>query len=102
MHNGIIFCASGVDQNSGYRVQLPNEIKKYFLNVDEQGNLKIPHITTSLSEEGEAVNTMNLSFKTLENPIFVHGRFGAFVKEEDVEYVSFDVTDELIQKMFED
>ena len=85
-------------ENSGFSVQLPEEIKKYFLNVDEQGNLKIPHITTSLSEEGEAVNTMNLKFEDLEKPILIRGSFGAFVKEDEIEYVSFDITNEAIQE----
>ena len=54
------------DKNSGYRVQLPDEIKKYFLNTDKEGNLKTPHITTSLSNDGKAVHTANLNFENLE------------------------------------
>ena len=85
-------------ENSGYSVQLPDEVKKYFLNIDEQGNLKVPHITTSLSDDGKAVNTANLNFEDLENPIFVRGRFGAFVKEEDIEYISFERAKNPIQE----
>ena len=85
-------------ENSGYSVQLPDDIKKYFLNADEQGNLKVPHITTSLSDEGNAVNTANLNFEDLEKPIFVRGRFGAFVKEGDLEYISFERAKNPIQE----
>ena len=89
----IVLTGYGNDgKNSGYRVQLQDEINKYFLNTDKNGNLKVPHITTSLADDGKAVNTANLNFQDLEKPIFVRGRVGAFVKDENLEYISFEKT----------
>lgn len=85
--------------NSGFRVDFPDNIKKYFLNTDKEGNLKVPHITTSLSKKGKAVNTMNLQFDNLENIIFVRGKFGFFVKERGKGYISFESTKNSNQEM---
>ena len=86
-------------ENSGFKVQFPENIKKYFLNTDKEGNLKVPHITTSLSKNGKAVNTMNLKFDDFENPIFIRGKFGCFVKEGGKGYISFDNEKSSIQEM---
>lgn len=85
--------------NSGFRVEFPDNIKKYFLNTDKDGNLKIPHITTSLSKKGKAVDTMNLNFHDLENAVLVRGRFGLFMRESGKGYISFERTNNSIKEM---
>ena len=64
--------------NSGFQVQLSDELMPYYINYDEQNpdTLKVPHITASLSEGAKASNTKNLKFKPLEKPIKIVGKFG--------------------------
>lgn len=79
-------------QNSGFEVFLPEELKEYYINFDEQNPdlLKVPHITVSLAEGAKASNTKNLDFKPLEKPIKLVGKFGYWIKDEDNEYLSFE------------
>lgn len=79
-------------QNSGFKIQLPDELIPYYINYDEQNPnmLKPPHITVSLSEGAKASNTKNLKFKPLEKPIKITGKFGYWIKEENNEYLSFE------------
>lgn len=78
-------------KNSGFSLLLPDELKQYYINFDENdpSMLKIPHITVSLSEGAKASNTKNLKFKKLKKPVKVTGRFGFWIKEEDKEYLSY-------------
>ena len=77
--------------NSGFAVQLPNDITKYYINYDEKDNkLKIPHITASLAKGAKAVNTKNLTFVPLKKPIKIKGRFGYWIIEGNRQYVSYD------------
>lgn len=82
-------------QNSGFEILLPEELKKYYINFDEQNPeiLKKPHITASLAEDAEASNTKNLDFKPLEVPIKLVGRFGYWIKDEKDEHISFEPYD---------
>ena len=79
-------------KNSGFEIALPNNLKKYYINFDEQNRdiLKKPHITTSLKEGAKATDTKNLDFKPLKNPIKLIGRFGFWIKNENSEYVSYE------------
>lgn len=79
-------------QNSGFELLLPDELKDYYINFDEQNPsvLKVPHITASLSEGAKASNTKNLSFKPLEKPVKLIGRFGYWIKGEIEEYLSYE------------
>ena len=78
-------------QNSGFQISLPKELENYYINYDEELNtLKIPHVTASLSEGAKAVNTKNLEFIPLEKPIKIVGKFGLRIKENNVEYLSYD------------
>jgi len=77
-------------KNSGFEIDFPQTLKKYFNNFDKQGNLKVPHITTSMAIDGKAVNTANLKFDKLNVPILLTGKFGYFIREKDKEYISFD------------
>lgn len=65
-------------------MSFPNELKKYYINYDEQNLtiLKTPHITTSLAIDAIPTNTKKLSFKPLEKPIKLIGRFGFWIKEK--------------------
>lgn len=78
--------------NSGFQVLLPEELRKYYINFDEQNPniLKTPHITTSLAEGAKAANTKNLNFIPLKTPIKITGKFGYWIKEENQEYISFE------------
>lgn len=79
-------------KNSGFQIKLPDELINYYINYDEDNNtkLKIPHITTSLSEGAKASDTKNLNFIPLEDPITIIGKFGYWIKDENKEYVSFE------------
>ena len=79
-------------QNSGFLIQLPNELIEYYINYHEDNPtmLKPPHITASLQNGANAANTKDLKFIPLNNPIKITGRFGYWIKEEDKEYVSYE------------
>ena len=78
-------------KNSGFEILLPEELKKYYINFDEDNPcvLKIPHITASLKQGAKASNTKNLKFNKLEKPVKINGRFGFWIKENDREYLSY-------------
>lgn len=77
--------------NSGFEILLPEELKKYYINFDEDNPcvLKIPHITASLKQGAKASNTKNLKFNKLEKPVKINGRFGFWIKENGREYLSY-------------
>lgn len=77
--------------NSGFEIELTEELKTYYINYDEINTttLKKPHITASLSNEAEAVNTKNLNFIKLPQKYKVKGRFGYWIEDDDKEYLSF-------------
>ncbi len=78
-------------QNSGFEILFPNELKDYYINYDEENptTLKVPHITASLAEGAKAVNTKNLKFSPLKKHIKLIGKFGYWIKEENIEYLSY-------------
>lgn len=71
-------------ENSGYLVELPEELKRYYNNLDQNNNLKPPHITMSMSRQGKAVNTANLDFEKIQ-PFKVRG----VVKQVEREILQF-------------
>lgn len=77
--------------NSGFEIELSEELKPYYINYDETNPsiLKIPHITASLSDDAEAVNTKNLKFNKLPQKYKIKGRFGYWIEEDDKEYLSY-------------
>lgn len=78
-------------KNSGFKIQLPSELKEYYINYDKNtSKLIIPHITSFLAEEAKAMNTKNLDFKPLEKPVKLVGRFGYWIKEGNREYISYE------------
>ena len=89
----VIIIGYGCDgNNSGFEIQLPDNIKEYYINYEENepGKLTTPHITASLAVGAKASNTKNLKFEKLSNPCVVKGRFGYWIKEDDNEYLSFE------------
>lgn len=83
-------------KNSGFSIVLPDVLKDYYINHDENtGELKVAHITTSLSNDGKAVDTKNLSFNLLDKPIKIIGRFGYFLDNKTVSYEPFILSKEL-------
>ena len=68
-------------------------MKAFYINYDEENLniLKVPHITASLANNAKASNTKNLKFIPLENPVKLVGRFGYWIKDEDNEYVSYEI-----------
>lgn len=80
-------------KNSGFEIKIPDQYQKYCINYDEEkpNKLKTPHITTSITEDSKAYLTKNLTFKPLDKPIKVTGKFAYWIKEEDgKEYLSFE------------
>ena len=78
--------------NSGFEIELSEPLKKYYINYDENDSslLKTPHVTSSLADEAEAVNTKNLTFNPLPEKHKVTGKLGYWIEEEDgTEYLSF-------------
>lgn len=76
--------------NSGFKIKLPDEIKPYYINYDEQNPtiLKTPHIAASIAKGAKASDTKNLKFKELSTKYKVKGIFGYWIKKEDNEYLS--------------
>ena len=64
-------------KNSGFRVELPDELKVYYKNQNA------PHITVSLGEvdgeKGKAVDTGKLNFEPIEELFKINGKLGYFI-----------------------
>ncbi len=64
-------------KNSGFQVELPEELKPYYKNQNG------PHITVSLGEvngvKGKAVDTGTLNFEPIEEPFEISSKMGYFV-----------------------
>ena len=76
-------------KNSGFTILLPEELNNYYINYDEDGNLRVPHITSSLAEGAEAKDTKNLNFEIISFQHKIKCRFGFWIKENDKEFLSF-------------
>lgn len=78
-------------KNSGFEIELPTELEKYYINYDEVTNkLKTPHITTSISEGAKAKNTKDLNFIPLPKTEIITGKVGYWIKENNKEYISYE------------
>ena len=79
------------NENSGFEIELPEELLSYYINYDEDNpqKLKKSHITTSISETAKAKNTKNLNFKPLDKPYTIKGKFGYWIEDGKKEYVSY-------------
>lgn len=88
----VLLIGYGCDgNNSGFLVQLPDDIMKYYINYDEQNSnvLKKPHITASLSLNAQAYKTKDLKFEPLKTHYKIKGKFGFWIKKDNNEYLSF-------------
>lgn len=79
-------------KNSAFEIDIKEDLKRYYINYDEEepSKLKIPHITVSLSGEGKPNDSKDLTFKKIDKPIKLRGRFGYFIKDNGREYISFE------------
>ncbi len=71
-------------KNSGGLIEIPDEIKKYYLHRYEKDGKEIPiipHMTLSISKDSKNRYTRDLDFKMLDKPIEVSGRFGYLIEE---------------------
>lgn len=82
-------------QNEGLLVEVVAEDPAIQKALDERVALdrktgetkRVPtHITLSIAEGAKAVDTMNLTFKPLEEPIEIKGTYGFFGKDGDIIY----------------
>lgn len=68
---------AATDKNSGFQVELPEELKAYFKN--ENGT----HITVSIGEvdgvKGKAYETGLLHFNEIKEPFMISGRLGYYI-----------------------
>ena len=71
--------------NAGFEVELPESLKPYYINYDEDEStkLKVPHITSSLANEAKAMNTKNLTFNKLPKKHSIKGKFGFWLEDEE-------------------
>ena len=78
-------------KNSGFEISLPDELKKYYINYEEDNpkQLKTPHITASFAYNAKPKDTKNLAFKPLKEPIKIIGKFGYFIGNRQNSYLSF-------------
>lgn len=70
--------------NAGFKVELPESLKPYYINYDEDEptKLKVPHITSSLANDAKAMNTKKLTFNKLPQKYSIKGRFGYWLEDE--------------------
>ena len=68
------------NENEGVKVELSTE---NLLLQEMMKDITVPHITISVSAEGESVNTKFLSFSAIE-PFEITGRFGGYTFSEEV------------------
>lgn len=95
----VLIVGYGYDgNNSGFEVQLPIDIMQYYINYEEHdpSRLKKPHITASLAKDAKASNTKDLIFEKLPKSYIVKGRFGYWIKEENIEYLSYDKYNKIV------
>ena len=78
-------------KNSGFSIEIPDELKKYYKNTDSEhhNQLKKPHITVSVIKDTKPYFTKNLHFIDLPEKVKVVGKFGYWIKEKDKEYLSY-------------
>ncbi|MCD8109843.1 MAG: hypothetical protein LUE14_07055 [Clostridiales bacterium] len=67
------------EENEGLEVELSSDIPEL---MDMIRAIPVPHITVSVSERGEAVNTQWLRFESIP-PVILTGKFGGYLLEEE-------------------
>lgn len=84
-------------KNSGVLIEIPKEIKKYYIHRYEKEGKEIPiipHLTLSISKGSKNRYTRDLEFKSLDEPITICGRFGYCIEEipddKTTRYITFE------------
>ncbi len=84
-------------KNSGALIEIPNNIKKYYIHSSEKDGKEIPiipHITLSISNDSKNRYTKDLNFKKLDKPVVVKGRFGYCIEkvpdDKTSRYITFE------------
>ena len=78
------------EMNSGFLINIPDELKEYYLNYDENMKLITPHITTSINYGAKNRNTQNLKFEKFYNSYKVKGIFGMNVRKNNKNVIIID------------
>ena len=78
------------EMNSGFLINIPDELKEYYLNYDENMKLITPHITTSINYGAKNRNTQNLKFERFDNSYKVKGIFGMNVRKNNKNVIIID------------
>lgn len=78
------------EMNSGLLINIPDELKEYYLNYDENMKLITPHITTSINYGAKNRNTQNLKFERFDNSYKVKGIFGMNVRKNNKNVIIID------------
>lgn len=71
------------EMNSGFLINIPDELKEYYINYDENMKLITPHITTSINYGAKNRNTQNLKFEKFNKSYKVKGIFGMNVRKNN-------------------
>lgn len=84
-------------KNSGALIEIPNNIKKYYIHRSEKDGREtpiIPHVTLSISNDSKNRYTKDLNFKKLDKPVVVKGRFGYCIEkvpdDKTSRYITFE------------
>lgn len=81
------------EMNSGFLINIPDELKEYYLNYDENMKLITPHITTSINYGAKNRNTQNLKFEKFNKSYKVKGIFGMNVRKNNKNVIIIDQKD---------
>ena len=92
-----IIGAQNNGKNSGLLIEIPNDIKKYYIHRYEKDGKEIPiipHITLSIPNDSKNRYTRDLNFKKLDKPVVVKGRFGYCIEkvldDKTSRYITFE------------
>ena len=84
-------------KNSGFEIAFDEYYDSYYVNydtkLDSDGKqiLKTKHITASLAYDARAVDTKDLDFVKLAEPVKVTGKFGYWIAGKNIKpYLSFE------------
>lgn len=71
-------------KNSGVLIEIPNELKKYYIHRYEEDGKEIPiipHLTLSISKKSKNRYTRDLDFKPLNERVTIKGKFGYCIEQ---------------------
>lgn len=81
-------------QNSGFEIAFDEAFNQYYFNTEvKDGEVvyKKKHITVSLADGAKPVNTKDLNFERLHEPIAITGRLGYWIVGKNIQaHISYD------------